>query len=287
MIKANSLKYRSEKRGHRIEITIVVMLSVALAALFIFPYAYMALSSFKPSQEVISIPPTMFPSHFSMENYIKMFNYLPVMKYLENSFLIAILATLLAVVFGSLSSYAIARSGSKLSTVLLVLVLCLKMIPLSSISVPIYQIVNQLHLYDTQAAMILVLGTVNMPFVMWIMIGFYEGIPVSLDEAACMDGASSFTTFFKIIVPTSTPGLVSTSIFTLFLCWNDFLFGLLLTSTNAKTFTVGLSEFLTAYNLDLGPMTAAAFMFSFPVMILSIFAQKYIVKGITAGAVKG
>ena len=119
------------------------------------------------------------------------------------------------------------------------------------------------------------------------MLSFYEGIPTTLDEAAYMDGASSLQTFKKVILPICKPGLATAFIFTLFLAWNDFLVSLLLTSTNAKTFTVGLAGFLSAYNLDLGPMCAGAFLFSFPVMAISLAAQRYIVQGMTAGAVKG
>ena len=110
---------------------------------------------------------------------------------------------------------------------------------------------------------------------------------MELYEAAVIDGASSLQTFSKVILPICRPGLATAFIFTLFLAWNDFLIALLLTSTNAKTFTVGLAGFLSAYNLDLGPMCAGAFLFSFPVMVISLAAQKYIVQGMTAGAVKG
>ena len=142
-------------------------------------------------------------------------------------------------------------------------------------------------LYDTKIALILVYAAINMPFVMWTMFSFFEGIPSTLDEAAYIDGASSLQTFRKGTGPICKPGLATAFIFTLFLAWNDFLVALLLTSTNAKTFTVGLAGFLSAYNLDLGPMCAGAFLFSFPVMIISLAVQKYIVQGMTAGAVKG
>ena len=201
--------------------------------------------------------------------------------------LLAVCSTVIALILGSLAAYAIQRSGARLSIVLIVLVLCLKMIPTSSIVVPIYELICDLGLYDTQLALIIVYAAVNMPFVMWTMLSFYEGIPTTLDEAAYVDGASSLQTFRKVILPICTPGLATAFIFTLFLAWNDFLLALLLTSTNAKTFTVGLAGFLSAYNLDLGPMCAGAFLFSFPVMIISLAAQRYIVQGMTAGAVKG
>ena len=207
--------------------------------------------------------------------------------YLLNSLITAVCSTIIAVILGSLAAYAIQRSGAKLSVGLVVLILCLKMIPTSSIAVPIYEIICNMGLYDIRIALIIVYAAVNMPFVMWTMLSFYEGVPSTLDEAAYVDGASSLQTFRKVILPICKPGLATAFIFTLFLAWNDFLISLLLTSMNAKTFTVGLAGFLSAYNLDLGPMCAGAFLFSFPVMILSMFAQRYIVQGMTAGAVKG
>lgn len=262
-------------------------LSVVLTVFWLFPYIYVICCSFKPGSEVIAVPPKFFPQIVSIENFIGLFERMDVLKYLTNSLTTALCSTVLALVLGSLAAYAIQRSGAKLSVALVILVLCLKMIPISSIVVPIYEMICKIGLYDTKIALIIVYAATNMPFVMWTMLSFYEGIPATLDEAAYVDGASSFQTFRKVILPICKPGLATAFIFTLFLAWNDFLVSLLLTSTNAKTFTVGLAGFLSAYNLDLGPMCAGAFLFSFPVMIISLAAQKYIVQGMTAGAVKG
>ena len=233
------------------------------------------------------MPPKFFPKVFSIENFQGLFERMDAAQYFVNSLSAAVISTVIALILGSLAAYAIQRSGAKLSVFLVVLVLCLKMIPTSSIVVPIYELICNLGLYDTKIALIIVYAAINMPFVMWTMLSFYEGIPTTLDEAAYVDGASSLQTFRKVILPICTPGLATAFIFTLFLAWNDFLVALLLTSTKAKTFTVGLAGFLSAYNLDLGPMCAGAFVFSFPVMIISLAAQKYIVSGMTAGAVKG
>ncbi len=264
-----------------------IAISVILTVFWLIPYIYVMCCSFKPGSEVIAVPPKFFPQVFSVENFVGLFERMDAASYLVNSLTAAICSTVIALILGSLASYAIQRSGAKLSVALVVLVLCLKMIPTSSIVVPIYELICKLGLYDTQAALIIVYAAINMPFVMWSMLSFYEGIPMTLDEAAYMDGASSLTTFSTVILPICKPGLATTFIFTLFLAWNDFLVALLLTSTNAKTFTVGLAGFLSAYNLDLGPMCAGAFVFSFPVMIISLVAQRYIVQGMTAGAVKG
>lgn len=275
------------KKNRNIGKNIGIILSVILTAGWLFPYIYVVCCSFKPGAEVIAVPPKFFPTAFSVENFFGLFERMDVAQYFFNSLTAAVVSTIIALILGSLAAYAIQRSGAKLSVFLVVLVLCLKMIPTSSIAVPIYELICKLGLYDTKTALIIVYAAINMPFVMWTMLSFYEGIPATLDEAAYMDGASSFQTFRKVILPICTPGLATAFIFTLFLAWNDFLVALLLTSTNAKTFTVGLAGFLSAYNLDLGPMCAGAFVFSFPVMVISLAAQKYIVSGMTAGAVKG
>ena len=263
-----------------------IALSVILTVGWLFPYIYVICCAFKPGSEVIAVPPKFFPKVFSID-FSGLLERMDAMKFLFNSLTVALISTIIALILGSLAAYAIQRSGAKLSVLLIVLVLCLKMIPTSSIVVPIYELICNLGLYDTKIALIIVYAAINMPFVMWTMLSFYEGVPTTLDEAAYMDGANSLQTFWRVILPICKPGLATAFIFTLFLAWNDFLVALLLTSTNAKTFTVGLAGFLSAYNLDLGPMCAGAFLFSFPVMIISLAAQKYIVQGMTAGAVKG
>lgn len=274
------------EKKRSVQSKLLIILAVVCAVVWLFPYLYLISSSFKPGSEVVSIPAKFFPTVLSVENFTGLFERMPAFHYIFNSFLVAVCSTLIAVILGALSSYAIQRSGAKIATFLIIVVLCLKMIPTSSIAVPIYELITNLGLYDTRVALIIVYAAINMPFVMWVMLGFYEGIPTSIDEAACMDGASSLQTFIRIILPICTPGLATAFVFTLFLSWNEFLLSLLLTSTEAKTFTVGLSEFLSAYSMDLGPMCAGALIFSLPVMVLSIVAQRFIVQGITAGSVK-
>jgi len=273
------------KKG--IHTKVIAIISAVFTIFWLFPYLYLISSSFKPGSEVVSIPAKFFPKILSVENFIDLFERLPVLQYIGNSLFATLCSTVIAVVLGALAAYAIQRSGAKLAILLIVLVLCLKMIPTSSIAVPIYELITGMGLYDKKIGLIVVYAAINMPFVMWTMLGFYEGIPSTLDEAAYVDGASSLRTFISIILPICKPGIATASIFTLFLAWNDFLMSLLLTSTNAKTFTVGLSEFLSAYSMDLGPMCAGALIFSLPVIFLSLFAQRYIVQGMTAGAVKG
>jgi multiple sugar transport system permease protein len=266
---------------------LVIVLAVFLLVFWLFPYLYLISSAFKPSQEVFSTPVKFFPMKLSLESFRAMFERMPFFKYIFNSLSAAVISTFIAVSLGALSAYAIARAtGKKLTVLLLVLVLMMKMIPISSIAVPIYEIVMDLGIYDTRLALVIVYAAINIPFVIWMMISFYSSIPISIDEAAAIDGASNFATFRKIVLPIVMPGISSAAIFTLFLSLNDFLIALLLTSVEAKTFTVAISEFVNSYNYDLGPMMAGAFLYSFPIILISLFAQKYIVSGMTSGSIK-
>ena len=261
------------KKGNSIKLKIAVIISIIITIFWLLPYIYVICCSFKPGSEVIAVPPSFLPKSFSVEFHsiicknergwvsAEQFDYSS-LQYNYCSYP----GFTGCICYSEIWSEAVSR--------LVVLILCLKMIPTSSIAVPIYEIICNMGLYDTRIALIIVYAAVNMPFVMWTMLSFYEGVPSTLDEAAYVDGASSLQTFRKVILPICKPGLATAFIFTLFLAWNDFLISLLLTSMNAKTFTVGLAGFLSAYNLDLGPMCAGAFLFSFPVMILSMFAQR-------------
>ncbi|WP_232328943.1 carbohydrate ABC transporter permease [Metabacillus litoralis] len=274
------------KMKKRLWLLFVISLTCILAMLFLGPYVYLLLTSLKPSAEAVSSPPTLWPSKFSFENYRNMFDYLPVGKYFANSLITAITSTFISVLLGSMAAYGISRFTSVTGKYFLLFTLVIRMVPMISIAIPMYMIIKNMGLIDTHLALVLVYTSVNVPFAIWLMIGFFDSIPKEFDEAARIDGCSWLGSFIRVIIPVSLPGLATTAIFTFMLAWNDFLFALLITSTNAKTATVGISEFLTAYNLDLGPMTAAAVSFSLPVMIFSLFLQRYIVSGMTLGAVK-
>lgn len=278
-----SQRVRTTYKGSKLPI----IFSVVAVLFWMLPYIYLMTSAFRPSADVISTSPTFFPTTFSLENFRGLLARMNIFNCLANSLIPAVTSTAIAVILGALFAYGIDRTGGKVSISLTVLTLCLKMIPTVCIVVPIFQLICDMGLYDTRWALIITYAALNMPFVIWTMLGFYQGLPHVLDEAAHIDGASSIQTFFHVALPLSKPALATSFIFTLFLAWNDFLIALLLTSSATQTFTVGLANFLSAYSLDLGPMCAGAFLFSFPVMILCMFAQKYILAGMTSGAVKG
>lgn len=266
----------------------VVGLSIlALTIVFIMPYLHLFFSSFKKSSEIFSTPPTFFPDEFTFENYLNINESHPFGRYFFNSIITAIIGTAMSVLLGSMAAYGISRFKVKLNNYLLFFALVARMIPYISIAIPIYKGVANLGFTDTKSALAVVYIGMNLPFVIWLMTGFFDSIPLELDEAARVDGCSRVKAFFKVILPVALPGLASTSIFSFMFSWNDFLFALLLTRTQAKTVPVGISQFLTLYNSQWGTLCAAAILFSLPVLLITYLIQKRIVAGLTLGSVKG
>lgn len=222
---------------------LILLLTGLFVLAFLFPYIYLVMTSLKPGTEVVSTTPTLFPTVFTVESFRTMFDVLPMVKYFGNSFFTAIASTLVSVFLGSLAAYGLSRFSSKLGNMFLLLTLTVRMVPLISVAVPMYGIINKLGLYDTKLALVLIYTSINIPFVIWMMIGFFDGLPKELDESARVDGCSRLGAFLKIILPISLPGLATTAIFSYMLSWNDFLMGLMMTSTNAKTMPAGFLNF--------------------------------------------
>ena len=205
-------------------LTLGNLMNLAVTGLFViaflFPYAYLVMSSLKPPSEVISSTPRLLPTVFTADNFRTMFDVLAVGKYFGNSFVTAILSTLISVFMGSVAAYGLSRFSSRLGNLFLLLTLAVRMVPLISVAVPMYRIVNQLGIYDTKLALVLVYTSINIPFVIWMMIGFFDGLPKELDESARVDGCGKFGAFMRIILPISLPGLATTAIFSYMLSWN-------------------------------------------------------------------
>lgn len=267
-------------------ISIAVCLIILL--FFLFPYIYLVLSSFKPSQEVVTTSPTLMPSRWTMENYVTAFAQMPVGKYFGNSLIASVVSTAAAVFVGALASYGCSRLNSKrLARACLLLTLAMRLIPAISVAIPMFSISIQWKMYDTLPFLILFYTAFQLPFVFWMMSSYFGGIPAELEEAAQIDGCGIIRSFVSVVLPVSKPGIATTTILSFLMPWNDFMFALFTTSRNAKTLPVGLSEFVTSYDINLAPMTAIATFFSIPIIIMTFYLQKYIVSGMTLGAVKG
>ncbi len=261
---------------------------MVLLLVFIFPYMNIFFSSFKPPLDVVSTSPTFFPRTWTLENYREAFGKMDVMLYFKNSFVSSTVSTLLALIAGSMAAYAISRlRGRKLAESFLTFTLFMRIVPLISIAIPMFSISLRIGMYDNVLFLIAFYTAFQLPFVIWMMQSFFDTLPTEVEEAALVDGCNTRQVFTKIILPMAGNGLASTAILGFIMPWNDFLFALFVTGTKAKTLPVALSELVTAFEVSLAPMTAIAVFFSIPLIILTMFLQKYIVNGMTAGGVKG
>lgn len=254
---------------------------------FIFPYANLILTSIKPPSEAIAIPPRIFPSEFSLANYLAILDFPTVRNSFLNSLIVAALSTVMALALAVPAAYAVARFGSWPGRVFLIVALAARMIPPVSVAIPFFAFMRALDLVDTHLGVALSHTTISLPLSIWLLTGFFEGIPRQIEEAARVDGCSRLGALLRVIVPIAAGGIAVTAIFAFLASWNEFLFSLLLTSTDAKTAPLAIAEFKSQYGIQWGTMTALSVVYSLPVIAFSLFMQRRIVSGMTMGAVKG
>lgn len=265
--------------------------------LFIFmPVAWLVISSISEKSELLSIPMHWIPQQPTYENYIDILNPGPAasdvsknfMEVMRNSFLVAISVTVICLLVGSLAAYAMVRMRFPFQRALLLGILGTRMIPEVSLVIPLYIIATRLGLYDTPWVLIATYLSFAVPFAIWILASFFETVPVEMEEAAIIDGCSRLRILFNIVMPISGPGIVATAIFVFLMCWDEFFFALIFTSTiAAKTMPVAIAEFVGRHTIDITAMMAGGVFAALPPVLLSLVFQRYIVSGMTTGAIKG
>ncbi|HYG58790.1 MAG TPA: carbohydrate ABC transporter permease [Symbiobacteriaceae bacterium] len=251
--------------------------------IFMFPFIWMVLSSFKTQAQIMAMPPQwVFTPTF--RNYVNVFTEQEFGWYIVNSFVIATGATLAALVLGLPAAYSIARNRTHgLGFTILVA----RIVPGITFLIPWFILFSKLKMVDTMPALILSHMLVTMPFVVWVMIPFFEAIPGDLIEAARVDGCTEQYAFMRIVLPISGPGIITASILAFIFSWNNFMFSVILTGAHTKTLPVAIFNFVAYSEINWGGLMAASVIITLPVLILALLTQKYIVRGLTAGAVKG
>jgi len=281
----NFLTYLKHVRIGRV-CSYIGLLGAVLVSLF--PVYWTLSTSIKTRVSTFSIPPQFFDFTPTFKNYVQLFSSSDFLYVLSNTILITFFSTLLCVIVSTLAAYALARTKRFPSRVSLeVSLLLVRAVPTIVLMVPLFQIVSVLNLYDNRAAMIILYAAVNLPFAVWLMTSFVEQIPVELEECASVDGASGFQILSKIIFPLAVPGMAATMIFVALLAWNEFLIPVLLAGETAKTLPVYISGFISARNLDWGPMAAASSLAIVPIAFFTVLIQRRLVSGLSSGAVKG
>lgn len=281
------LSESKQRRKHSWQFLRLTLVIIALA-LTALPVYWMINTSFKTQVEVFAAPPTLFPQKPVLENYLSLFTRRNLGAYLFNSIIIVGSSVALAMAVGSLAAYALARfSLGHLQNRISFLVLAPRMIPPIAVVVPIFLILQHLGLINKYPGLILVYTALNLPFVVWMMRSFFQEIPLDLEEAAMVDGASRLRAFWDVVLPLAAPGLVATAIFSVIVTYNEFFFALILTSTPAAaTLPVGTASLIGKTQTLFGEMAAAGVVATVPLMIFALLVQRHLVRGLTMGAVK-
>jgi multiple sugar transport system permease protein len=259
------------------------VLLVAVVLAFLFPFIWMILASLKTQQQIISNENILiFKPTF--DNYVAVFEQYDFLKFIVNSFIIAVASTLLSLVLGLPAAYSIARyRQNNLGLTILVA----RIVPGITFLIPWFILFSKLNLVDSYTSMILSHMLVGLPFIVWIMVSYFENIPIELEESARVDGCTIQEAFVRIVLPISGPGIITSSILSFVFSWNNFMFSLVLAGEKTKTLPIAVYSFLSYSEINWGGLMAAAVVITLPVLILALFAQKYIISGLTAGAVKG
>jgi multiple sugar transport system permease protein len=270
-------------------------LAFSIIALLALPAVWIILTAFRPNLEVNASPPIWIPQTLTLDAFESLFGLnpatasgVPVMRYLTNSLTVALLATALSVPIGTAAGYAFSRFDFVGSRTLLLLLLLTRAVPGVALSLPLFLLMRNIGLIDTVHGLAFVYMALNIPFTAWLMDGFFRRIPRELDDAAYVDGASHWQTFWKIDLPLALPGLGAASVFAFLAAWNEYQIASIITKTPvAKTFPVGLSDFTTQFTVDWRGMAAMSVLMMIPAILFVLAMQRSLTKGLTFGAVKG
>ncbi len=271
---------------------VVVLLVVLICAFALFPFTWMISTSFKPANEIYSIEPHFVPEEPTMSGYQDMlfsdsrnFN---MRTWAMNSIIVACATTVFSLLIATFGGYGMSRFRFKGRGALSYVILMTQVLPGSLLIVPLYVLLNSMDLLNTHIALVIAYTTFSVPFCTWMMKGFFDSIPKSLDEAASVDGCGKLRTFFTVIMPLTMPGLVATGIFSFINGWNEYMFAsIFVQKYSLWTLPVGIAETAVGqYSTNWTDLMAGGVIIALPIVILFLLLQKHLVSGMTAGAVK-
>ena len=254
----------------------------------IFPLLWVFKMSIVTKTELFATPPTILPQNLSGAKWSQVLGDATFQKALINSTIIAGVTTVICLFFGSIAAYAIARLRFRFKSTVMTLILAISFFPAVAIIAPLFIQFTQTGLIDTYASVIITDTVFALPLTIWLLVAFFRELPVDLEDAAKVDGATTIQAFRKVIVPLAAPGVFTTAILTFIYAWNEFLFAnTFLFDESTQPVTVVIPNFATIYTVDYGAQAAASVIVTVPLVILVLIFQRRIVSGLTAGAVKG
>ena len=268
------------------------ILAWGILALFLvgtlLPFYWMMITSVKSDQELFSRASPLFVQSITWQHYSDLLSRTLFAAWFVNSVVVAVATTVLGLILGSLAAYGITRTQSVTGSTIARIILLVYLIPRTVLFIPLYQVLSAMGLLDSLVGLILAYLTFTLPFCMWLLIGYFKSVPMELDEAALIDGASPFGTLWRVILPIARPGLVAAAIFAFSMSWNEFMYPLaFIQSSSQQTLTVGIAALQQGDVFSWGQLMAAGTLAAVPIVIIYSLIQKHIVSGLTAGAVKG
>ena len=272
------------------------LLTLPVFFFIFFPVLWLFSASLSTQAELYAIPPHWIPQHPTLQNYLDIIFPSLATSSVPRTFAVALLnsvkiasaVTVICIVIGSLAAYALVRIPFKFNRSIQLGIIATRMIPEVSLILPLFILASSLGLINKPVVLVAAYMSFALPYAIWMMIAFFQSVPVELEDAARIDGCSRLGILFRVVMPISVPGLVSTAMFTFLLAWDEFFYALIFTNTLAsKTAPVAMAEFVGRYALNINGMMAGGILAALPPVILAFIFQRYIVSGLTAGAVKG
>lgn len=276
------------REASRAQLTFAYSVLVGLGVLVLFPFYWMTITSFKSEEQMRSLVSMFWPRPLVGENYGQLLSKTDFVAWYGNSATVAISSTLLATAVGTIGAYALARLRFFGRGFLASATLITYLVPPSILFIPLYAQMRNLGLANSLAGLIAAYPSFTVPFVTWLLMGYFESIPEELEEAAMIDGATRFGAFTRVVLPLAAPGVLAAALYAFTQAWNEFLYALVfITDGKLRTLPVGLASFITGDVYGWGYLMAGAVLTTLPVIAAYIYLQKYMVEGLTAGGVKG
>lgn len=265
-----------------------VITGVVICALFLLPIVWMLMNSFKEQRDIMTVPPVFFFEP-TLDNYLGNLQRADIGPRMLNTAIIAVGGGLVSIVLGGMAGYALARIPLRGAATMGALILASRGVPPIALAVPMFLVARAIGVTDMHATVILAYCSFLIPYVMWLMRGFFLALPKELEESAMLDGCSRFGAFWRIIVPISLPGFAATLIFSVILAWEELLFALVLTSRDATTISIAIVGMAsdTQTGADWGALSAVGMLSVLPVILLALAVQKWLIRGLADGATKG
>ena len=283
-----TISYRGKTQRYILMGLRVLLLTLACAAVLI-PLAYLVINSVKLQRDMYTVPPIIIPNEITFDHFRTTLSNPRTLRFVTNSLIVTTVTTVVTVVFSTLAAYGLARMGLRAGwlSFIIFIFLFIRFYPRITTVIPYFLVMRQFELLDTVWAIIIGHLGITIPFVTWLMLIVFQDLPLEVEEAAMVDGANPWQRFSRVALPMAMPGVASAAILTAFLSWNEFLIASSVAKRQAQVLSIAVASFVTDRGVQWGPMAAMAIIMIVPMILFALFVQRYLVRGITLGAVKG